>query len=180
MTKAVCVISLAVIMAMEGCSTKIDVKDISAPRVCKEESKTPPCLTSGIPFRTIEPYRLRLYQKTADGFKEIGEPLDAELPSVISLQAINFEAGYFSNNTFKLTLDPNGSITQIDTTEAMQLDKALAAFTKSATGVAGAAIDYDLAQEKRKGEVMEAEVKVLEQRKKLLDAQRAYDKALQD
>jgi len=163
-------------LVLAGCSTKLLVHDISGTTWADPSNAAPvnDC-NQGIPFRTLASYNAQLYQKTEDGFAAIDKPKVFLIPDHQKLYTLNFQSQYFSNNTFKLTLHDDGTIDKVETTEAIQADKAIEALGGFATKVSGEAVDYERNRKKREREDIEEEVNYWTQKKKLRDAQTEYN-----
>jgi len=166
------IISAAVAMIIcTGCSTTLTVTDISdlTPVQFNDRSQ----VKRGIPFRATAPYTVRLFQKQVDGsYAKVGKPVHVKLPDGDKLYALNYNSGQFSNHTFGLKLNPNGTIATVAATEAKQIDKAISAIGTGLTDVSGAIVDRDIMELTAEKTKLELETGVLDARRLLIEAER--------
>jgi hypothetical protein len=162
---------------LSACSTTLVVHDIST--ILDEDADTKPNsfgeldeAKRGIPFRVLETTTVRLYQRQPDGsYSEVGKPVRGNVPATDKLYALNYKSGQFSNHTFTLTLNADGTIATVGATESKQLDEALAAIKTEAAGIATAAIDRDVTEKSREKTDLELEAGLLDAQRLVIEAE---------
>lgn len=169
-------LSIVLFALCAGCSTTLSVTDISG--LTSDEFNKLDQAERGIPFRVTSPYTVRLFQKQVDGsYATVGKPVHVKLPNTDKLYALNYDSGQFSNHTFALTLNPNGTIASVGATETKQIDEAITAIGTEVTDVAGAIVDRDVTELTAEKAKLELEAGVLDARRLLIEAERNLEAA---
>ena len=159
-----------------GCSTTLTVTDVS--NLSTSEFNALDQSQRGIPFRVTAPYTVRLFQRQVDGsYAQVGKPVRVKLPDKEKLYALNYKSGQFSNHTFTLKLNPNGTIASVGATESVQIDEAISTIGTEATDIADAVMGRDTAELQAEKSRLELETGLLDARRLLIEAERNLEAA---
>jgi hypothetical protein len=132
---------------LSGCSTTVDVRDISS---IKPDADVP-----GIPFRMREPCTLRVFQLQDDGRYRQVHVQWLDLPEEERLYALNIEAAYFSDHDLTLKLRDDNTLDEVDLKTELKLDAAIAELAAQGGALSDAALTFD--RKKREAEAAEIE-----------------------
>ncbi|MCR9141036.1 MAG: hypothetical protein NXI24_02105 [bacterium] len=135
--KAIHLLAVTPLLATMLCSTTFAVKKLD-----EDGLKNP----DGIPFRPMTAYTISVYEVDgADPNKLTRVHQQRQvIPDPEAVYSVNYEAGYFSDETFTLTLKADSTIQEFDIKEALKADETLSALA----GVAESA--GKIAEEERK------------------------------
>lgn len=133
-------IILVIIVFLIGCSTKVQITDITGAK--------PGDVIEGIPFRTKTAFTLRIYKRLTDGsYKEVGVKHE-ELADMQSLYAFNYKSQLFSDHELVLAVNDDGTLQSMDLTTAQKIDD-LSKIGTSVSSMADALAAFKKAERER-------------------------------
>lgn len=145
----------ALVIVAAGCSAKPTLRDISG--------RPPFAEFEGIPTRILARQQVEVFSKQPDGtYAKVHEQVE-NLPDQSRLFATGIDADWLADHKLVLSVNPDGTLKQVDVTITSKAEAALTQLGTSASGVATAAASLEAKRDEMR----------LGEKKKLEDEQKA-------